>query len=210
MGNPAVRLLVRRGSCFGGYTSDLNPNCLTYLEKLSEQKFFRKLVRRASACSRMFLGCARSNSIVRICLRSVNFMRVHAQCCQQTNSCVFSACSFVCALSNSLVLAHSAPDVLIPNLILNNDTRVILRNFQRAFVYAQSNSFVLALSSWCIDSYLIWVLIPAWFEQWRTCSRRFCFSGRTETTTNATDATDATAATYLRNGHEILSDAIAR
>merc|ERR1719253_737801 len=65
-------------------------------------------------CARMFFGCNRSNSNVRVCLRSVKFFRVCAQCCQQTNSFVFPTGTFVYALSNSFLLARSPPNVPIP------------------------------------------------------------------------------------------------
>ena len=97
-------------------------------------------------CARMFFVCNRSNSNMRVCLCSVKFFRVCAQCCQQTNSFVFSTGAFVGAQSNSFVLARSPPNVLIP-LQIKKWHLYHFETFQRAFVCARSNSIVLALSS---------------------------------------------------------------
>ena len=138
-------------NCFA-YSTVLSTYILTVSQKLSEQK---KLSRTFSThewvcanifgCAQIFFGCNRSNSNMCVCLRSVKFFRVCAQCCQQTNSFVFPTGAFVCALSNSFVLARIPPNGLIPFKIEQWHT-FYFETFQRAFVCARSNSFVLARS----------------------------------------------------------------
>ena len=88
-------------------------------QKLSERKNLSKTFSTCKGvctnvfeCARMFFGWNRSNSCV--CLRSVKFFRVCAQCRQQTNSLMFSTGTFVWALPKSFVWARSPPNVLIP------------------------------------------------------------------------------------------------
>ena len=81
----------------------------TVSQKLSERNicsktFSTRMWVRASVfeCARVFFGCNWSISNMCVWLRSVNFFRVCAQCCKQTNSFVFPTGAFIYALSKFL------------------------------------------------------------------------------------------------------------
>ena len=125
------------------------------LENFRNEKIFRKLFRRASKCVcvrarrcaiNVFglhqLGCAWSNSIVPVCLRSIEFLRVRVQCCvvlvspgfPQSNS--IALCAFICARSNSFMLSRNNDTwwlkYWIPHLNLEkNDVFLISRKLAK-------------------------------------------------------------------------------
>ena len=96
-------------------------------QNLRNEKIFRKTFRRASKCvcainvfgrQSLAFGCARSNSIVPVCLRFVKFFRVCVgkyQVPQKIRHCAFgcalsnsiASCAFICAWSNYFVFSRN-------------------------------------------------------------------------------------------------------
>ena len=140
------------------------------LEKLRNEKICRKLFRRASACAQMFLAVIACAAVLGqiplrrfFCARSNSFL--FARNAQQTKTPARFQRARLSALCQILSCWRTVLLMYWFLIWLSNDAHVIQKTFQRAFVYAWSNSFVLALSSSGTNSYLNWAITHMPFQK---------------------------------------------
>ena len=125
--------------------SDLTRVIFSFIKMFQNQKIFRTLFRRASACARIFFAfitCLAVLGQVPLCVFVCTLSNSHvfSRSAQQTDSFVFPTCVFVCAWSSSFVFAC----------------------FQCPCLSALSRTIL------CLRLPLN-VPIPNWVQQWRTC-----------------------------------------